>query len=321
MKTIRRFVLSFFVIAAILFPVSITCITLPISAYAAETKAAGSKKGLVLGSNGRYQYYLNNGEMLKSSWKVVNGKTYWFTRYGNSAKLGLWKVKGSYYLFDEDSALIKPAKDTIKTVKKKKYFVSAKGTVVTGWITYKNKLYYAPENDPALKTSGSHQGISFNKDGSAKPGTYTNARLKASGIVSSITKPSMTKAQKLNACWNYVIRNTHYALTYPDLNQKGWQQKLAYRVLTSHGGNCYGFACAFAALAAEIGYDPYLVCGRIPGKRDQASDGMTRHCWVRIDNRYYDPEAQSAGFAHVYGSAGYPMRHTIQQIVNYISFV
>ena len=61
-------------------------------------------------------------------------------------------------------------------------------------------------------------------------------------------------------------------------------------------GNCYGFSCIFAALAREIGYTPYMICGRVPGSRDGAADGFTRHCWVKINGLYYDPEAQYAGW-------------------------
>lgn len=53
-----------------------------------------------------------------------------------------------------------------------------------------------------------------------------------------------------------------------------------------------GYACAFAALAREIGYDPYVVCGRVPGTRDGAGDGFTRHSWVIINGLHYDPEGQ-----------------------------
>ena len=65
----------------------------------------------------------------------------------------------------------------------------------------------------------------------------------------------------------------------------------------------YGFSCIFAALAREIGYTPYMICGRVPGSRDGAADGFTRHCWVKINGLYYDPEAQYAGW--MTGDYGY----------------
>lgn len=68
-------------------------------------------------------------------------------------------------------------------------------------------------------------------------------------------------------------------------------------MLNTKVGNCYGFASTLAAFAKELGYKKIeLIDGRTPGTRDHAPDGFTGHCWVRIDNRYYDPEADWAGW-------------------------
>ena len=56
----------------------------------------------------------------------------------------------------------------------------------------------------------------------------------------------------------------------------------------------------------ELGYNPYVVLGRVSGTRDGAADGLTRHGWVMIDGAYYDPEAQFAGwYRGVYGNGSY----------------
>ena len=48
-------------------------------------------------------------------------------------------------------------------------------------------------------------------------------------------------------------------------------------------------------------------------------DGFTGHCWVRIDNRYYDPEADWAGWmTGVYGYNSYPIRHYVKKIYNFM---
>ena len=62
-----------------------------------------------------------------------------------------------------------------------------------------------------------------------------------------------------------------------------------------------------------------LIDGRTPGTRDHAPDGFTGHCWVRIDNRYYDPEADWAGWmTGVYGYNSYPIRHYVKKIYNFM---
>ena len=45
----------------------------------------------------------------------------------------------------------------------------------------------------------------------------------------------------------------HYALKYPNLSKKGWQRATALNMLSTKSGNCYSFACGFAALTKEIG--------------------------------------------------------------------
>ena len=98
-------------------------------------------------------------------------------------------------------------------------------------------------------------------------------------VISRITNPGMSKSQKLYACWCYLTSssNFYYSGYWPDFNKKGWQREVAYNMLVSGGGDCYGFACTFAAMAREIGYNPYVVLGRVSGTRDGAADGLTSH--------------------------------------------
>lgn len=110
-------------------------------------------------------------------------------------------------------------------------------------------------------------------------------------IVSSITNSGMSQSQKLYACWKYVVYGGfYYGGPDPNIYQSGWARSEALRMFRTGYGNCYGFSCIFAALAREIGYTPYMICGRVPGSRDGAADGFTRHCWVKINGLYYDPE-------------------------------
>lgn len=185
----------------------------------------------------------------------------------------------------------------------------------------KNNLYYFNKNGRA-KSNTTYLGITFAQDGRAKNvnGCDPKAKFTAMKIYNRITTPSMSKSQKLRACWNYMTnkKNFVYVSKYPDLNKKGWQQATAYDMLSTRTGNCYSFACAFAALACECGYDAQIVCGRVSGSRDHMPDGLTRHCWVRINGRYYDPEGAFAGwYRNCYDSANYNGRHTIQKIVVY----
>ncbi|MFR7394797.1 MAG: hypothetical protein ACLUTA_05780 [Blautia wexlerae] len=109
------------------------------------------------------------------------------------------------------------------------------------------------------------------------------------------------ESEKLGACWNYVVSNFYYGGPDPNLNSTGWARSEALRNAEQRLRQLLGarFSCTFAALAREVGYSPYMMCGRVPGSRDGAADGYTRHCWVRINGLYYDPEAQYAGWMRV----------------------
>ena len=137
--------------------------------------------------------------------------------------------------------------------------------------------------------------------------------------VNSLTNKKMSKKEKLKTCWDYITGGKfRYASKYPDLSSPGWQIKTAYDMLSTHTGNCYSYACAFAALASEAGYKPYIICGRVHGSRDRAADGYTRHAWIKINNRYYDPEAHYARWLKgVYAKSRYPAAHKITKIVAY----
>lgn len=277
------------------------------------TVTAVKKSGLV--KEGRYYRYYRKGVRCKNKWKRINGRRYFFNEKGNAATYSL--RRGNYvYVFDTKGRLVQPSRPGVKSVGKYSYYVNTKGQASTGWMVVKDRLYYADAKGRLYKNR-TREGVTFTKYGYAADDTASRLKKTTMSIVSRITNSRMTQYQKLRACWNYVLGHVNYCSYYPS-GRTGWQRELAYLALVQGGGNCYGFACAFAALAREVGYDPYLVCGRVSGTRDGASDGMTRHCWVSINGAYYDPEGQYAGwFTGVYGSGSYDIAHTVQSYVRY----
>lgn len=331
MKKTKRFFLALF--SSALMAVSVPSSVLaeaeePVGIYAtlgaeAENEGTEADKPQTVVKNGlkkeggKYYYYVN-GKKVKRTWKTVNGKRYYFTsKY--FAATGCFKVSGKLYVFQTNGQLIRPSKPSVVSVGSASYYVDKNGVAATGWLKIGSKLAYAGTGGKLMKNR-TYQGITFTKTGAAKNDTATQLKLKTMSIVSSITRSSMSKSEKLRACWNYVVGGKiYYSSYYPNLNKSGWQKETALRTLTLRSGNCYGFACAFAALASEVGYDPYLVCGRVAGNRDGAADGLTRHCWVRINGLNYDPEAQYAGwYTGVYGKASYSIYHTIQKQVRFV---
>ncbi len=189
-----------------------------------------------------------------------------------------------------------------------------KGKAAKGWVLVGNDVYYVKKGGKALVSTG-YSGITFNEKGKADPGSSTNLMRKCLKILKK--RNGQSKKKKLSYAWSYMSR-FHYSSYYPNLGEKGWQRSTALRALNSKAGNCYGYACAFAALAWASGYHPYVVAGRIPGTRDGAGDGYTRHCWVRINGGYYDPELNFANRTRFtyYGSGSF-IAHQVNSTVEF----
>ena len=193
---------------------------------------------------------------------------------------------------------------------KKYYIISDSGRAATGYFIYKNRLYYADSTGRCYQNRSRENGqLKFTSSGAAVNDVNAQVKMWAMRTVASVTKPNMKQRQKLYACWKYLVNANNYSYGGPDPNQKkaDWQRTTVLRMIRTNVGNCFGFSCTFSALARELGYKPYLIMGRVPGTRDGVADGLTSHCWVRINGLYYDPEADWAGWMQgVFAYSYYP---------------
>ena len=137
----------------------------------------------------------------------------------------------------------------------------------------------------------------------AQPTEADRVDAKAKKIVASITSSGWSKGAKLKTCFNWLAETGKYNPAFDLKNQhcdpraaslkSDWLYYQADRMLTQHRGNCYSYACAFAALAHACGYNTSVVTGSCTS----ASGGTTPHGWteVDIDGRayYFDTEMDS----------------------------
>lgn len=263
-------------------------------------------------------YYCGPQGELASGWKKIQGHKYYFLPQNNQMAVGLHNIKENYYIFHDDGRLAQSDDLTIVEASGKIYCAGPDGKAASGWQIKDHALYYASKKG-TVKRNTTFQGITFTNTGAAKENAASRLKMELLQEVASITNKNMSRQTKLAACWSYLTEGKfRYASKYPNLNASDWQKRTAYDMLTTHTGNCYSFACAFAALASEIGYNPYVICGRVHGSRDRSADGYTRHAWVMINGRHYDPEAQYAGWLkNVYAKKSYPASNRIQNIVAY----
>jgi glucan-binding YG repeat protein len=270
------------------------------------------------GTDDKTYYCGGEDGCLVTGWKKIDGCKYYFLPEDNYMATGLYKIKNCYYIFHSNGKLAKSDSITIVTAGDKVYCAGPDGKASGGWQIKKGKLYYANKKG-IVKTDTKYQGITFTGTGEAKSNINSKLKIMLIRKVNSLTNRKMSKKEKLKTCWDYITGGKfRYASKYPDLSLPGWQIKTAYDMLSTHTGNCYSYACAFAALASEAGYKPYIICGRVHGSRDRAADGYTRHAWIKINSRYYDPEAHYAKWLKgVYAKSRYPAAHKITKIVAY----
>lgn len=122
------------------------------------SSSSTSKEGWVKSSKG-YRYRLSTGKYVKSQFKTINGKIYYFDSSGyrvtgkytidgntyyfkKGGAMGTgWKtINGAKYYFDKTTGIMAKAKWL--ELKNKWYYFAKGGKMKTGWITLKGKKYY-----------------------------------------------------------------------------------------------------------------------------------------------------------------------------------
>lgn len=236
------------------------------------------KNGLM--KEGRvYRYYVNN-KPVRNKWKKVKGKYYWFKSNGVAAHDGHYKINGVFYVFNKYAQRVIPGKKTIVNINGVKYFVDARGRAVTGWNELNGKMYYVHKNGKCA-TNETIGGIKFNKNGYASNMTQVRCKFAAQDFIARHSNAGASNYEKFRSCFYYIMAYTNFVgnmdPTPQEFKTKNWVYKYALQMFQNGlTGNCYGIASSVAAIAKELGYEPYVIT--IP-------DG---HSFVMINGLYYD---------------------------------
>lgn len=224
-----------------------------------------------------------NANEIKPRWiKNGNKKVAYVKKNGEFAK-GPTKIGKKLYLFNESGKLALQKREKKVGYKGDYYDVRKNGTLRKGWQVFNNKLYYFGGSNAAMITGKTVKKIRLQKDGTAMMTLDAATRIKSIKILNLLGVRDKSKKKQLKAAFRYVadkkkrFRYVSMNETVPRHNNK-WVKKYANYMLTNRGGNCYRYACAFAALAYQIGYEPRVAVGKVNGP----------HSVVIIKNRYYD---------------------------------
>ncbi|MCD7716866.1 MAG: hypothetical protein LUI39_10515 [Lachnospiraceae bacterium] len=196
-----------------------------------------------------------------------------------------WKTKSKkvyYYKSDGKKAT------GLVTIDGKKYYFNSKGVQRTGWQKIGSSYYYFKLSNGSggyMVKSTKINGVTISKSGKAtfsgknktKLKNKVKVMVKANKLVEAATKPTQTKAQKLKACFQYLIKNYKYKGS-PIFNKtNNWAVDNAASLFANKHGSCYEFGAAFAFIANAVGYkNCYAV----------SSGG---HGWAEINGKVYDP--------------------------------
>lgn len=244
-----------------------SCILPQRCAYAAELETAQSQtpRGAPAGPLEEDQ----QKEETRNGWYREKGcKKYYID--GQTAT-GSVKIGKSYYYFDAEGVLQSGTVRAGKTT----YYLTDKGIVEA----YKTGKVYFYANGKKMGKVAKNDFVTLQR---------------AKKIAAKITKPKMSKKEKLETCFKWVIKK-HYRMRRPFKNKKGWPAVYANDHFKGGGGDCHSDAAAFGYLAKAIGYKNVYIC--CDSKEDKRG-----HSWTEINGRVYDPLfAEAKSYKNHYG--------------------
>lgn len=229
-------------------------------------------------TSGKNTYNFTDG-VLKQGYVTVNGSTYYYNSDGVLQKNGVVGTKKEGYSYADKNGKIDYSFTGIAK-NSQGYWYCIKGKVD---LTYRNAVTY--NNADWLVLDGK----------ATKAVTESDKTLfRAMKIVVKITDSSMTKAEKLKVCFDYVkVAYTELNPRIPHYHGMDWPIVYANDMFIDGAGNCFSYGSAFAFMAKAIGYENVYCCH---------SGG---HGWAEIDGLVYDPEWSRHRFVYSYYGVSY----------------
>lgn len=201
-------------------------------------------------------YAFNNG-YLRQGYVTIDGKTYYYSDTGTLQKNG---IVGS----DKDGYR----------------YADSNGVVNTSYCG-------------AVTSNGSDWNVINGKVTKVKT-EYDKTLNRALKLVAKVTNSSMTKEQKLKACFNHIKTvPTEKNPRIPHFHGENWHLMYANDVFVNNTGNCMSFGAAFAFMAKALGYNNVYACN---------SGG---HGWAEVEGLIYDPEWARHRFKYSYYGMSY----------------
>lgn len=193
---------------------------------------------------------------------------------------GKWKTRKQRFFYYENNKKV----TGLVRIQEKYYYFAPNGIQKTGWQSLNGDYYFfktANGNKGWMVTSKTVNGIPLDENGKAIVTSDNKMKLEtliqANQIVEKAVRPEMEKSEKLQKCFEYLLRHFQYRGSPEFEYTKEWELDYASGLFEEGHGNCYAFGAAFAFLANAAGYkNCYAV----------SSGG---HGWAEAAGKVYDP--------------------------------
>lgn len=258
--------------------------------------AIGADRQPVSGCRQDVPYYYNGA--LANGAIPFRGTTLNF-KDGN-LRQGYVTLNGKTYYYDENGVLMK---DGIVGSEQEGWRYADKDGVIdmsyTGIVQINGVYRYFKDGlmDTVSRIAVTYGGSDWNVlSGTAYRVTTEKDKTlhRALKLVAQLTTPSMTKEQKLRACFNYLQTETYESNPrVPHYRGMDWPVVYANDIFLKGGGNCFSYAAAFGFMAKAIGYTDVYGCH---------SGG---HGWTEIGGLVYDAEWQRSHHRYSYYGLSY----------------
>ncbi len=214
-----------------------------------------ASKPILFGNEYFLYYFTSDGQALVSSWKTIDSNKYYFQSNGRAAKKAFLTISG------------------------KKYYFGSKSQLVTdGWFCV-GKGYYHADKNGVIATNQVLEGYKLDANGKSA------LKYRIIQLVNKHTTPSMSNQEKIQALYNWLLRNNMtYIRTYEHVKSSwvwkdSWVDDMATSILDNNGGNCFRYAALLGFLVREAtGLEVIVYHGQTPG----SSVRLTPHGWISV---------------------------------------
>lgn len=185
----------------------------PAASVNAASTSIKTYKNTLCKENGKLYYYNSRGKRVKSCWKTITGKKYYF-RYNGQAATGFVTIRNKRYCFAPNGVL---RTGWYKKGSSNYYFHKSTGVMATGWTHINGKSYYFKNNGVMAKSCWI-KGKYIDKNGIYQP--------KKKPSMNALQKKLKNEIKNYRGKWSIYVKNLNTNQSFTINNRKVYAASL-----------------------------------------------------------------------------------------------